>query len=240
MSWFSPRLPVAADEAAWLDENIDWIVGEFEPAELAGPVLLPTRECFPVEEFHSEQGALAVFALVAGRMSVEVPGVDFVYVPDDDAGALRFGSGVHEGVAGHYVVVGDRPVVTVFGAQSAGPVTLIATIAHELAHVRLLGEKRIDPDRRDGEPLTDLLTVFLGLGIFTANAAHEFAADHRGWSARRLGYLTEQMFGYALARFALSRGERDPAWAKHLDLNPHTYMRRTLKVSGSLEEHPTQ
>ena len=229
MTWFSPRLPVAADEAAWLDENVDWVTREFSASELTGPVVLPTRDSFPIERLHCEAGARAVLDIVARRMSINPAGVDFVYTPDHDAGALRFGSGVHQGVAGHYVVVDGRPVVTVFGAESAGPVTLVATLAHELAHVRLLGEGRIDPDRRDGEPLTDLLTVFLGLGIFTANAAHEFAADSSGWSARRLGYMTEQMFGYALARYAMHRDERDAAWIEYLDLNPRTYMRQTIR-----------
>ncbi len=233
MSWFSPKLPVAQDEAAWLEENVGWIVGEFPAVELTGPVLLPTRDCFPIEHLHSESGARAVLDIVATRMGIDPSGVDFVYTPDDDAGALRFGSGQHQGIAGHYVEAAGRPVITVFGARSAGPVTLVATIAHELAHVRLLGEVRIDPDRRDGEPLTDLLTVFLGLGIFTANAAQEFTVSNRGWSARRLGYMTEQMYGYAFARYVMHRDERGADWIGHLDINPRTYLRQTIKFLDS-------
>jgi hypothetical protein len=67
-------------------------------------------------------------------------------------------------------------------------------------------------DRKDGEPLTDLLTVYLGMGILTANACFDFAntAGYQfrrigGWSTSRLGYLTEQMFGYGLARHAWLR-----------------------------------
>ena len=53
------------------------------------------------------------------------------------------------------------------------PRSLIAAIAHELGHVLLLGGGLISATRRDGEPLTGLVTVYLGMGIFTANAVHE-------------------------------------------------------------------
>lgn len=101
--------------------------------------------------------------------------------------------------------------------------------SHELAHVRLLGEERISRDRADQEPLTDLLTVFFGLGIFAANAARDFSQSSSGWQAQRLGYLTEQMFGYGLGCWATLRAESDPPWAKYLGTNPRTYMKHGLR-----------
>jgi hypothetical protein len=74
------------------------------------------------------------------------------------------------------------------------------------------------------------------MGIFTANAAFNFGRISGngiepvgGWQARRLGYMTEQMFGYALARYAVYRGEPDPAWAKYLDTNPRAYMKQGIR-----------
>jgi hypothetical protein len=81
------------------------------------------------------------------------------------------------------------------------------------------------------EPMTDLVTVYLGLGIFTANASCRFTKfrDERreGWSFGRYGYLSEEVYGYALAVFAKERGETDPAWASHLSTNVRTYFRRS-------------
>jgi hypothetical protein len=81
--------------------------------------------------------------------------------------------------------------------------------------------------------LTDLLTVFLGLGIFTANSAFKFnqwtGGGKQGWEAKRLGYLTESMFGYALALFAWARGEDKPQWSKYLEGNVKYYFRSGLK-----------
>ncbi len=121
-------------------------------------------------------------------------------------------------------------------ASIGNPASLLAVIAHELGHVRLLGEGRIPAGRPDHEPLTDLLTVYLGLGILTANASFEFSQGTRGWRAQRLGYMTEQMFGYALACYARLRGERQPPWARYLDTNPRIYMKHGLRYLGRQRE----
>jgi hypothetical protein len=90
------------------------------------------------------------------------------------------------------------------------------------------------------EPLTDLVTVFLGFGVFNANAAFQFKqytnSDSQGWSTQRLGYLSEEMFGYSLARFAFERGELNPDWASYLSTNVSVYFKRSLawlKTNGT-------
>lgn len=79
------------------------------------------------------------------------------------------------------------------------PTSVAATIAHELGHVHLIGGKRVDPNAADHEPLTDLLTVFLGLGVLTSNSTIRDRSYHVGnwdsWSISRQGYLTSPMFG---------------------------------------------
>src|SRR5207244_2275878 len=83
--------------------------------------------------------------------------------------------------AGHWRKRDGATVIGVQVDQARDPIALVATIAHELGHERLLGEERIDPERRDGEPLTDLFTVFFGMGIFSANAAFEFRLSHQAY-----------------------------------------------------------
>jgi hypothetical protein len=104
--------------------------------------------------------------------------------------------------------------------------------AHELGHVILLRPGLVGRDEPDMEPLNDLLTVFHGFGVFNANSVFQFqqytSYDRQGWSTRRLGYLSEQQFGYALARFATERGERSPAWAKYLNTNVGSYWKRSM------------
>ena len=60
-----------------------------------------------------------------------------------------------------------RMVVALRSTVMRDPLSLVAVAAHELGHVILLGGKLMNADTGDHEPMTDLLTVFLGLGIFT-------------------------------------------------------------------------
>jgi hypothetical protein len=134
------------------------------------------------------------------------------------------------GTAGHWFRnEHGQTVIGVRGSIATQPVELVATIAHEFGHELLLGEGRIAPDRFDHEQLTDVLTVLFGLGLFAANAAREYAADSRRWRSSYQGYLSEQMWGYALARYALLRGEPDPGWAGYLDTNPRAYLKQSIR-----------
>jgi hypothetical protein len=93
---------------------------------------------------------------------------------------------------------------------------MVATLAHELAHVKLLGENRIEDN---DEKLTDLTVLIFGFGIFNANAAFQTfrTSNSSGW--RSLGYLSQMEWGYALALLARARMENSPGWVEHLCIN---------------------
>ena len=86
------------------------------------------------------------------------------------------------------------------------------------AHVVLLGEQRISADDPDHELVTDLTTVFFGMGVFNANMAYreKFVENERGQSVQQLGYLTPPIWSYALAVFASLRDESKPDWVRYL------------------------
>jgi hypothetical protein len=127
-------------------------------------------------------------------------------------------------------------LVALRSSQFKDPLSLVATVAHELGHVILLGGGLLSPQTSDHEPLTDLLAVFLGLGIFNANASGQFKQHQEerkyGWSVKRLGYLPQQAYGYALAKFAREREENNPAWAKYLSTNVHAYFKQSTSWLG--------
>jgi len=208
-------------------------------------VILPTPEYFPPPYSGSDEDIRSLVSKVAGFMGARADlrvecSDDFDHARDLQQ-MIPGGTAQTRGTAGRYSGAdgSGQPVLTIDRTNASQPARLLAVIAHELGHVRLLGEGRIAADRRDHEPLTDLLTVYLGMGIFTANAAFDFShfpgygfRRVGGWQAQRLGYMTEQMFGYGLARYALMRGEPDPAWAKYLDTNPRVYMKHALGYLG--------
>src|SRR5207244_450553 len=66
------------------------------------------------------------------------------------------------------------------------PANLIGTMAHELAHQRLLGDGRADPDAFDNELLTDLTAVYHGFGVFLANNPRKSTGQLSYWPGSKL------------------------------------------------------
>lgn len=237
MFWSTPTCPVEEDDKLWIEESMLWLLEEFGRETFREiTVVVPTDEFFPDEYFGDEEDAEALVERVCGYMKVNRGRLEVEFFDDQQnefQRSLCFMEGPSEGASGHYHKGRDRFVISLESSQLGDPMSLVATIAHELGHVRLLGEGRIHGGYEDHEPLTDLLTVFFGLGVFTANSSFRFSqwSDNafQAWRAERKGYLTEEMFGYALALFALMRGERSPVWAQFLEGSVKTYFKNALK-----------
>jgi hypothetical protein len=225
MGLFRAQCPVAAREQQWIEESMAWCRAEFGPEYLRRPTILPTNEFF-----RDPHDAHATIERLCGYADVDPNAITIEFYGDSAEHDLARATGLtlrSRGAAGHYRQVNGRAVIGV--DQTLAPNRLIATVAHELAHVRLLGERRITTDRADHEPLTDLLTVYLGLGIFTANARFDHSTDNAWRTTSTLGYLTEPMFGYGLACHAWQRAEPRPDWLRYVDTNPRAYAQRGLR-----------
>ncbi len=232
-----PKLPVTEEERLWVDEGfrrLSRILGWSRMHNAA--VILPCDEHFP-DPWDGTEGALeALFRRVCGYMCVDPNKVELTIIPDtseliemlpeyhykpEGPAGLHFGSSDEE----------ERPLVAIRRSLSKDPLSVVATLAHELGHVILLDRGHLRRDEEDMEPMTDLVTVYLGLGVFTANASRRFIKYQNdrseGWSMSRLGYLPEVAFGYALARFAKERGESQPEWANHLSTNLKAWFRQS-------------
>jgi hypothetical protein len=234
--WWRKSCPVRPAEQDWIERSMDWFVAEFGRERLDGEVVLPTDDFFPGVYRGDRDDVRMVLERLCKHMDIDSARVDLEHDGVDEDPGLSAHVPIHaqsSGAAGHHRVRGGRSVIGIRDDQARRPMALVATVAHELGHVLLLGDGRISRQREDHEPLTDLLTVFFGLGIFTANAAFEFGREDRGgyrYTRRtRLGYLTEPMYGYGLARYAWLRGEAGPAWSRYLDTNPRAYLKRGLR-----------
>jgi len=204
--------------------------------------MLPDDRCFPDRYDGSEEAFHLIFRRVAKAMQVDSEEIEVeLFGTDDDPvrELLPYYSGTTKDAAGLYYHDPTKFArIEIHHEQLKDPLGLVATIAHELGHVILLRPGLVDGDEPKMEPLNDLLTVFLGFGVFTANSAFQFKqyGDHKrqGWSTSRLGYLSEELFGYALARFALERGEVKPAWANFLATNVAAYFKQS---TAWMKEH---
>ncbi len=227
-----PRCPIPLDEKEWIERRWNWLGDQFGQDVLKRAVVLPTEEFFPDEYDGSEECAREWLDCVCPHMGVDPGAVALsIYSELRDVGSTVHVAG--PGTAGMYAEDG-KAVVAVEANTLADPMHLVAVMAHELGHVRLIGEQRIDPEEHeDHEPLTDLAVVYFGLGIFPANTAVTYSqwtdGQWSGWSAARTGYMCERMYGYALGLYARARGEDRPPWAPHLRLNVRSALARTLK-----------
>lgn len=238
MSWFTPKCPVNAEDKSWLEDNFLWLIEEFGAARLLdSAVILPTEDFFPDTFSTNREDLQKIVERVCGYMQVDFEEIKLKFYTDENSQMQKHmpvfeSSG--SGALGTYQKGHGKYIVSLETSQARSPINLIATIAHELGHVRLLGENRIDPEcEEDHEHLTDLTTVFFGMGIFTANSCFVFEqwtnTFSQGWQTSKQGYLSEEMFGYALALFAFARGESNPEWARYLGTNVGAYFRKSLK-----------
>lgn len=236
MFGFAPKLPISEEERTWLDDGfrrLERMLGKHRL--LHASVVLPTVDFFPDPYDKTPAAAEMMFRRVCSYMQVDRSSVDFEVFPDETEELREImpywtsKSNTHAGLyLQHHSEPETRMHVAIRSTQLRDPLSLVATMAHELGHVILLGGGLMDNSASDHEPMTDLLTVYLGLGIFTANSAARFTQysedGKQGWSTQRLGYLPEEAFGYALAKFAVERKEGNPKWAEHLGTNVRVYL----------------
>lgn len=237
--FFRPSIPISEEDRQWVESGFDRlsrILGYHRMLEVS--VILPDIEHFPDPYDKTSAAAEKMFSRICRYMKINRDIIDLEVFPDvtSELGKLLpYWSSDHGGCAGIYFDPEDeskKMVVALRQSQMEDPLAVVATLAHELGHVILLGGGLLDRNTKDMEPLTDLLTVFLGFGIFNANCAARFRQWHadrkQGWSMQRLGYLPEEVYGYALARFAKERGEHRPRWAAHLSTNVRSYFKKSV------------
>ena len=211
---------------------------------LEAELVLPTAEHFPDHYDRSEAALDRMFRGIAARMDVNPSEVEVtLFASENDLtnNLVPFYSSRDSGAAGLYHHdPSSRQRISIDEFQMKDPMTLVAVIAHELGHVILLRPGLVNREEADMEPLNDLLTVFLGFGIFTANAAFRFEQHQdgraQGWSAGRLGYLSEELFGYVLARFAYERNDTKHKWDSFLSTNIRSFMKRAVAWLTSRSE----
>lgn len=236
--------PVGGAHQAWIETSITWFVREFGREPAMRPIVLPWPDLRSAGYTGTPEQINDVVARTCELMEIDRSEltVELIGRQDEDAAALE-----GKRTVGHYYVENGRAVIGLDMTEASDAAYLTAVIAHELCHVRLLGEERITHERKDHERLTDLLTVYFGFGVFSTNAALRFGEATRRFSIQplgdldertlnaarndgysRLGYLTEREFGYAMACYAWLRGETEPPWASHLDPGPRTFLRQGL------------
>lgn len=232
--WFRPKCPVQPDVKAWVERRMCWLVSQFGRDRLLnGKIILPTEEHFPAPYDGSEADARILLDQVCRYVDVDPACVDLFFYSERQPVALNMEVVRPEGgTAGLYSEESGRTTIWLEVSRLADPISIVATFAHELCHAHLLGGGRISAEEEDHEPLTDLATVYFGMGIFIANATVRDKSYHvgtwEGWSISRQGYLTAPVLAYALALFAWLRQETIPGWSRYLRPDVRSPFRKAL------------
>lgn len=224
------KCPVPEDKKIWIDKAFALLLELFGKESLVTrKICIPHFNDFPISYNGSEECAYATLRIIANNMEIDMEEIHLDFF-DKEKKELRtdnssWGTTIFiqsennaDGASGLYW--GKREDgkyhVSLERSNIKDPERMVATLAHELAHIKLLGENRIEDN---DEKLTDLTVLIFGLGIFNANAAFQTyrTSNASGW--RSLGYLSQMEWGYALALLAQAREETSPAWTEHLCIN---------------------
>lgn len=234
LGWFKPACPVDPHAKRWIEQRLSWLAQQFGRDVFSRRALiLPLQEFFPDRYDQSAESVRVLVDRVCAYMDVDPDRVELEFYTDRGGVWLVNERGqALPRAAGLYDERSQKTVIHLETSQFANPMELVGTVAHELAHLRLLGERRLSPKVFDNELLTDLTVVFHGLGVFLANVPQAWESDFKSWpgtSARRSEYMTQPMFGYALAHAAWFRDERQPFWAKHLRMDARASFKQGLR-----------
>src|SRR5687768_13384268 len=223
------KCPIDPEMRLWMENAFLWLAGQFGQDKIAAkPMLLPTPEHFSIKYDGSRESLTKTAEIVASQMEIDINEVSLdIYEQNIQEFSGGLGHRIWTEVdkdsdeklsAGLYFDKNEQGKYDIFIEKKnmTDPENLVATLAHEFAHIKLLGEKRLDVN---DESLTDLTPVVFGLGIFNANSSFRFHQGYDGWGHNSIGYFKQQEWGYALALYAYYRETKSPEWIKYLTKN---------------------
>ena len=230
------RSPIDENSRRWIEHNMSWFINQFGADTFHNlPTLLPAAEHFPFPFDGTQKTAFNGLTLLCDRMNVNSEDINLEFYTDQlfklnlDSVYPIYANTAQNEVHSTGLYFGKdegKYTIALENGLLSHPFKLIATLSHELGHIKLLGEARLI---ENDEYVTDLLTVFFGTGIFNANASYleEKTAYSFAWS--RSGYFSQQEWGYALAIYAYMREDDNPDWIKHLTLNIQSDFKKSFR-----------
>ena len=140
--WFRPSCPVDSHAKRWIEHRLQWLADEFGHDVFARRALvLPLAEFFPDKYDASHASAHVLLKQVCRYMDADPARVTLkfyadnarIWLVDNRGDAISRPAGLYQERAGYTLIQLEE-------SQLHDPMTLVGTMAHELAHLRLLGE----------------------------------------------------------------------------------------------------
>ncbi|MCP4316285.1 MAG: hypothetical protein GY789_09775 [Hyphomicrobiales bacterium] len=246
--FFRPSATIDDDDREWQLECWQWLLENLGGMDAlrSYKTLIPSSSDFPRSGKSGFDHAQHVFNQVAAHFRLEPSSFD-----------LREQEGEIDPVVAPMAVVQNAPLsplgtysmaqdglhqVTYSPNALADLEGLITALAHEICHSVLLGIPTAPPGGDEAEEFaTDLAVVFFGFGIFGGNNSFQFsqyrddATGTQGWSTQRVGYLTQNEWGFALAVRAVLLEENMADIVKYCTDGLAVNVRKNVKF---LQENP--
>jgi hypothetical protein len=236
MFWSKPKSPITTEDEEWTEGNLNWLIDEFKDPKVK--TITPSKEFFDYKFTGQQKDAEYILETVKKLMDVQSNNFELKYFSEhNEKDYQKYGVSKSEGLndsfeyaTGTYQETESGPtIISIETRQLKNPVALIATISHELAHHKLLGENRIE---ENDEFLTDLTAIFFGFGIFLNNSKFNFSQwqddSHQGWAMNTSGYLPKQIINFAIAYLNYYRQDETDVH-EYLDKEGSKIYKKSLK-----------
>lgn len=193
---------VTIEDKEWVEKNIIWFIEVFGLDKLnEQPFISPTFENFPYNNLKDTEQFQLFFEKLCSYWDLNPNEIEVKFF--DDIKSKQWTTWIPQGDFNEpgglynqiYTTEEKRFNIQLAKSNLDNPQLLVSVIAHELAHVKLLGGNFMNVNDAQMEPLTDLASIFFGFGVFVANSVQTQSIY---WMSRS-GYLPDQLISYANA-----------------------------------------
>lgn len=227
------KLPITKEDKVWVDEDLNWLRNEFgEKHFMEIRTVTPTKDFYNNTFDGTEKDAVFILKRTMELMNIRDTEIKLDFFSDQpiemaDGTILTTPAdidGSWNSASGTYQQTENTTIISIEKGQLKNPISLIATISHELSHLILLGENRIE---ENDEFLTDFTAITYGFGIFIGNSRFQFTSQGFGWQSSSQGYLPEQIIAYAMAWLSKERNEKTD-YDRFLNKSINKYFNQSL------------
>ncbi len=236
-----PKSIVTPEDEEWIIEAYDWFEQTFDVDLATQEVYLPTKQFLGFPFQGEEEDALRIVDIVAEKLRLQETSQIDLYFYDEfqqmeftDEGVMskyEEGSKLTNGLYTQSINDENLFFIGIERSLLKNPVNLIRTIAHELCHIKLLGEGRLE---ENDEPLTDLTASLFGFVVFLANGSISSMKTwsgntHSGWQINGTsGYLHYKIYSFLIA-YWITKRKSEPDFLEFLHKDLQVEVKRATK-----------
>ena len=237
------KSPVSQADEEWLNSDLTWLREAFSEEHFHQiRTITPTTDFYNRTFDRTEEDAYFILERTKELMSIQNDNIELTFFSNsptemEDGSMLSTPSdnamGSWDGAAGTYERADGKVIIAIEVNQLNDTISLIATIAHELAHEILLGEGLLE---ENDEFLTDLTAIFYGFGLFLGNSSFRVMQRNTAfgseWGFSSQGYLPEQVIAYVMAWLSFERNE-ELYYAQYLNKSLKKYVEQAYRYLES-------